>query len=93
VAFTGSRFLYLPPHHCFSVPVLKPQVQSHSIALRSGGGHNPISLKTALPANRVVQRGSKSKSFDSEPMTLNGEEMSALQNQHVPLALRDCYLR
>jgi hypothetical protein len=36
-AFTDSRFLYLPPHHCFSVPVLK-QVQSLSIALGSGLG-------------------------------------------------------
>src|SRR5262245_61209503 len=45
-AFTESRFLYLPPHHCFSVPVLKPQVQSHSIALGSGGGHNPMSLES-----------------------------------------------
>jgi len=45
-AFTDSRFLYLPPHHCFSVPVLKPQVQSHSIALGSGGGHNPMSLES-----------------------------------------------
>ena len=38
------------------------------------------SVKTALPANRVVQRGSKSKLFDSEPMTLSGEEMSGVLN-------------
>src|SRR5262249_51730660 len=44
-AFTDWRFLYLP-RHCFSVPVLKPQVQSHSIALGSGGGHNPMSLES-----------------------------------------------
>jgi hypothetical protein len=45
------------------------------------------SVKTALPANRVVQRGSKSKSFDSEPMTLSGEEMSAVLNQDTFLWL------
>jgi hypothetical protein len=45
------------------------------------------SVKTALPANRVVQQGSKSKSFDSEPMTLSGEEMSAVLNQDTFLWL------
>jgi hypothetical protein len=42
--FTDSRFLCLPPHHCFSVPVLK-QVQFHSITLGSGGGHNRMPVQ------------------------------------------------
>jgi hypothetical protein len=45
------------------------------------------SVKTALPVNRVVQRGSKSQSFDTEPMTLSGEEISALLNQDTFLWL------
>ena len=44
-------------------------------------------VKTVLPVNRDVQRGSKSKSFDSEPMTLSGEEMSDVLNQDTFLWL------
>ena len=52
-AFTDSRFLHLPPHHYFSVPVLK-QVQSHSIAQGNGGGHNPRSLESQYRAWRSL---------------------------------------
>jgi hypothetical protein len=44
-------------------------------------------IKSALLANRVVQSGSKSESFESKPMTLTGEEMSAMQKQDTFLWL------